>query len=1087
MRQFFACTFVVLLNMLALCAAAQWQLKYQFSEEFNIFSQQQLLIDSVVVTDVSSEAESATSQEERIESAFTLTATIVPADCGKPGSVQAHVTGGTAPFTYQLRNFSFTSFANGYYTGVAPGTYLLVATDADGHTEMYPVIVPETRSVPTLTVSDFGLPGTCSSIDGWVEFTATGGAAPYEYSMDGINFQTSNRFENLSPGYYTFFTRDANGCIGTHRLNTDLLYPPGCRIPYGVSYSEYTCNGIGNITLVVQETQFDPYQYSLDGVNYGNSGTFTNLSTGLHIVYYRDIRGVVYTTAFSMTERCTPTITFGTNRSRCDGSTGRISVNVTGGYPPFQYSLDGVNFQTTNLFTGVASGYYNVVVRDSRNREHFGFVFVDNLCVVANITTTNQTCGNTNGSINVNVTQGAPPYTYSIDGVNFQAGSSFTGLAAGTYDVRIRDGNGRIETIKTIVSGGCLQVNPFALRSHCVADEGTVAALMPHGGTAPYSYSIDGINFQTGNTFFGLQPGLYTITVRDANNRIGIGAATVLEPDPLLIMDAVGWPAGCAGNDGRIKIFASGGRGALEYSLNGGTFTNNSDYTGLTPGLYSITVRDAGDCILTNSILVGSQCMSVTATPVNGTCGLSNASIQVAGTGGTAPYEFSINGSTFEAVTEFTGLAAGTYTITIRDALGATAQTTATVTSPAGPSLTVSMFAATCLGNDGQIEITPSAGTMPYSFSIDGINWQTSAVFTGLAPNNYQAVVQDANTCEATALIDVVLNNNIQLTMPSSVAICENGTAQITVQSNASGYSWSPQTGVNNPLISEPEFSPDQTTLYTLTASLGVCTTENTLNVVVHPAPVPNAGNDIKICYGDDVQLQGSGGVSYQWAPSQGMQSAETATPLIRNLTESTTYSLSVVDNNGCPSVSPDEVRVTVTPEAVVFAGDDVTVQMNQPHQLNAVDVNGSGFTEYLWSPASGLSNSTIQSPVARLVATQRYTVTARTPQGCTASDEIYLNVYSKSELYVPTAFSPNDDGLNDRLYVIPVGLTTLTRFSIFNRQGQQMFTTTNSQLGWDGRWKGKLQNAGVFVWVAEGIDDQGNKIIRKGTVTLVL
>lgn len=133
-----------------------------------------------------------------------------------------------------------------------------------------------------------------------------------------------------------------------------------------------------------------------------------------------------------------------------------------------------------------------------------------------------------------------------------------------------------------------------------------------------------------------------------------------------------------------------------------------------------------------------------------------------------------------------------------------------------------------------------------------------------------------------------------------------------------------------------------------------------------------------------------------------------------------------------------------------------------------------------------GLNNSFIKNPVAILGSDITYVVTARTADGCEATDDIVIKVFAQADLLVPSAFTPNGDGLNDVLKVIPVGIKELKFFNVYNRWGELVFTTKDYMKGWDGNVSGKPQSTFTFVWVAEGIDNKGNRIIRKGVVTLI-
>ena len=255
--------------------------------------------------------------------------------------------------------------------------------------------------------------------------------------------------------------------------------------------------------------------------------------------------------------------------------------------------------------------------------------------------------------------------------------------------------------------------------------------------------------------------------------------------------------------------------------------------------------------------------------------------------------------------------------------------------------------------------------------------------------------------------------------------------------------------------------------------------------VYVNPLPIANAGPDATICIGNKLQLNGSGGTIYQWLPANYLSNANVSKPFVISAPVGTLiYSLTVSDANGCKSLKSDSVVIKILPAATVFAGRDTSIAINQPLQLKAVDVNNAGFTNYLWSPSSGLNNSLLQNPVAITDRDITYTVTATSAGGCTATDDIKVKVFLAPEIYVPNAFVPR--GANNVLKPILVGIKQLKYFAVYNRYGQQVFITSIQGEGWDGTVNGKLQNTGAFAWMVEGIDYKGNTIKKEGMAILI-
>ncbi|MES2892106.1 MAG: PKD domain-containing protein [Bacteroidota bacterium] len=163
------------------------------------------------------------------------------------------------------------------------------------------------------------------------------------------------------------------------------------------------------------------------------------------------------------------------------------------------------------------------------------------------------------------------------------------------------------------------------------------------------------------------------------------------------------------------------------------------------------------------------------------------------------------------------------------------------------------------------------------------------------------------------------------------------------------------------------------------------------------------------------------------------------------------------------------------------FAGNDTAIIINEPYQLN-----GSGGNVYQWSPPTGLSNPRLSNPVTTLSEDQQYILKVTNSLGCISYDTINIRVFLTPEIYVPKAFSPNTDGLNDILKAIPVGIKEFKYFTVYSRYGEMVFTTAIPSKGWNGIYNGKRQNNGAFIWYAAGIGYNNQLIFRKGSVVLI-
>ena len=481
------------------------------------------------------------------------------------------------------------------------------------------------------------------------------------------------------------------------------------------------------------------------------------------------------------------------------------------------------------------------------------------------------------------------------------------------------------------------------------------------------------------------------------------------------------------------------------------------------------------------------------------TCDRSDGSITVTYNSGIGPYDYYLNGVyqiTLSIPTyTYYGLVGGqSYRVGVDDqATGTFLQSTDFILGVlAGPDISIStIIPATCLNNDGELVITALGGNGPFTYSIDNNNFVTNGDFQGLpSGSGITATVQDGNGCVSSISdITIPLNNDLTVSVDPIPPICEGTTIQIPAVSNGLQFSWTPTDNISDPTILTPSVNPTVTTLYTLTATRGICT-DNTgqAQVVVNPAPIANAGDDVQTCFGKTVRLNGSGGTSYQWTPATGLLSPNAPFAVVIRPDSTITYALSVTDANGCTSLQSDSVTVFVTPPLKVLGGPDTIVSVGQPVQLYAIGPEDPGGSTYQWIPATGLSNPLIQDPVAVLNAPQEvdYIVRVTTSIGCTGTDTVVIKAMAVSDIIVPNAFSPNNDGHNDLLRPILPGIKTLKYFTIFDRWGRQVFTTSNAGVGWDGTLKGQVMETGVYVWMAMGMDIGGRVVERKGTVILV-
>ena len=251
--------------------------------------------------------------------------------------------------------------------------------------------------------------------------------------------------------------------------------------------------------------------------------------------------------------------------------------------------------------------------------------------------------------------------------------------------------------------------------------------------------------------------------------------------------------------------------------------------------------------------------------------------------------------------------------------------------------------------------------------------------------------------------------------------------------------------------------------------------------------PAANAGRDTIICNLDSALLHGSvsntsiGTLSYGWSPSAGLANATTINTIAKPLA-TTEYNFAVTANYGvCSLTATDKILVTMQPPVPAFAGNDTNAVIGLPHQLSA-----TGGTSYLWTPSSGLSNPFAQNPLATISRDTRFLVQVTDIAGCKDTASVLFRAYQGIRYFIPNAFSPNGDGINEVFRPVAVGVISTEWFRVFNRYGHVMFESSNIQNGWDGTFKGVRQPIGNYIWSIKGKGRDGNVIEMKGNVVLV-
>jgi gliding motility-associated-like protein len=403
------------------------------------------------------------------------------------------------------------------------------------------------------------------------------------------------------------------------------------------------------------------------------------------------------------------------------------------------------------------------------------------------------------------------------------------------------------------------------------------------------------------------------------------------------------------------------------------------------------------------------------------------------------------------------------------------------------PVLNVTNDTLICSVDNLSLNATSSiAGTYSWTpnYNISNTNIPNPVVSPDVTTTYYVSYTDNFG-CNNRDSVVVRVVDSVSMSTGRDTTICRTDGIPIPLVSNALTYSWRPSTYLNNANIKNPISTPLVPSItYYVQGNIGSCFDTDSIVIKTIPYPRPDAGNDTLICWGTNAFLSATGGSSYTWSPSAFLTATNIPNPTsVRPDATFIDYIVSVTDTFGCPKSVSDTMRLTID-KIIANAGPrDTAVVAGQPLQLNA-----TGSSNYLWTPVTQwLSNPRIPNPVSNPRGDIEYVVRVSNSIGCFDTDTIQVKFYTVlPDFFVPAAFSPNGDGLNEIIKPIALGLRSIEKFMIYNRWGQLMFSTSRIGDGWNGRRGGKVQEAGTYVWYAEGTDYTNKKLQRKGTIILI-
>ncbi|MEM1320751.1 MAG: cohesin domain-containing protein [Bacteroidota bacterium] len=917
-------------------------------------------IYAVTVTDTDNGCTNTASVNINEAAAIAVNANVTNPDCNgeSTGAISLNVSGGVAGYTYA---WDPAALSGANPTGLAAGSYTVTITDQVGCTLEFSTMVTEPAPLAlNATVTDESMP---SFNDGEIALNITGGTPTYIIDWGNPIFNGQTTISNLVPGTYSVTVTDANGCTA---MNDYVVNAADSPIPQVIQVTQISCNGADDGAITIAPFGGTPgytYQWS----HGPNSQNVTGLSPGEYTVTITDANMITGVSQPIMIDEPALLTAMATATDvSCAGATdGSINVTVNGGTANYSYSWDNGVPPVANP-TGLAPDTYNVTITDANNCITTASAIVDapTAISITAASITDAACnGEASGAIDITVSGGAGNYTYAwSDGTTVT--EDLNGVPAGNYTVTITDGDGcSITSPEYMVD----EATPIIITNTDITDvncPGTPTGeidITVSGGTAPYTYAWINdamMNFSAAEDPSGLVGGNYTVEITDASGcTFTSNPITVDEPQAIDITLNV-TNTTIANNDGGIDITDITG-GMMPYNIvwtgPNGFNTTGEPLVGLMPGYYFLNVTDANGCVESvDSILVNGM-VDATDEVTHVSCnGGSDGAININVMGGIAPFSYLWSNSS--QLEDQVGLTAGTYTLTITDAVGSTFTRTFTVNEPAPIVLSnVEITPETGLGCNGSINISVEGGTAPYTYNWS--NGANSQDITDLCKGRYSVEVIDANGCILQSAEFEVMPpplsfggtpaiTNVQCNGGADGEICLSVLGgcepyNFLLSTNASvvsldGSACFANLPAGNHTVTVTDVFGDIVTVpFTITEPAAI-----TATVSVTDNEDPTGSN----CNGA-IQITPSGGTSpysYQWNNGA---SSEDVSGLCSDLSP---YSVTITDENGCVHIVSD-----IVVRSIQFVVTDVTCADDCDGQINATVSGGVPPYSYNWGDGS--------------------------------------------------------------------------------------------------------------------------------------
>ena len=1147
------------------------------------------------------------------------------------------VGSGGVNYQWQLGANPIAGATGSTYNPVQSGVYTLKVTDANSceaisTAKTVQINTPPVAPIPTKTVN-YVCPKSVVDLTSFNP-TAQSGISYEWYSVRSnpsavsqITAPITLNAPNSVNTYYLYARNTSTGCLSEASVPLDITVYPSPAIPIiNVPSVASFCEG-QSVTLSSSIQQGNQWYFNGSILTGATADIYVVSVAGTYSVANTDANGCksVYSADLIITKTVLPALpSASVVQPTCSNDKGSITVINTSNQTN-TYSIDGINYQSSVLFNSVLPGTYSLTLKNATGCISGATQVVVNQQPITplapNATVIHPDCNNAKGTINIAVVNASD--LYSIDGVQYQANSTFSNLAAGNYSVSVKNIAGCVSA-NTVIQVNDQPPTPIAataqvLQPTCTISTGTVTVTGSFDSS--YTYSLDGLSYQANTTFGNVPPGTYQLTVKNITGCISEPTTIVVNAQPAtpLAPTATVVHPTCSVATGTLQV--NNALPSYAYSINGIDYQSDPVFRNLASGNYFITAKNTAGCIsAATQITVNDQPFTPfapTASVVQPTCSVNTGSILLTGTL-TSTDLYSVDGLNYQSNSTFTNLAPGTYGLTVKNISGCISSATTLVinAAPITPTSTQPILGPNLvLANSVQVySINPVAGAAQYSWILPAGWFGTStgnsiSVSVGIAGGTIQVIAISAGGCASQPLslvigLDIDTDGDGKLNSmdldddnDGALDIDENATCNPATSScdtdgdsipnaldldsdgdgvsdviesngvdingddradgvvDANGVPASANGGLLQPdtdgdgkkdaydLDSDGDGVSDADELRDGTNRIDPCS----YLLASKTMPVSNFWN-IQDCDADG--LSNAAEISANTDPrnpdtdgdgvKDGKELMDATNPLdicsfiasSQTLPPTTAWNITDCDGDGLtnseektgindPNTPANPNGNITNPRNPDTDGDGVNDADESRDSTNPNDPCSFILTSQTLNPivswntsdcdGDGVVNSQEKLDGTNLLDACEFKLSSRTRapsatwdagdcdgdgiangedgvEDCDADG--ILNFLDPDgcgiDIIVPKVFTPNGDGFNDGIKPILIGIRQFVSFKVYNRWGNLVFESRDSGKAWNGDFKDGSQGTETFLWLCEGYDKDGNLIRRSGMITLI-